>query len=220
MISEFYPDCRLTGASPVARSGMKPSPVPDGLPPPASRPRDWPDAKAPIAVIVPCQKRGVEDRGGLTASDRGARPASTTATSTARCSAWPVGTISSASPSVSASLAPTGSPSSSTRLAADRPIRCDRTHQTSVGEQPQAGKRKERLCAFCHDDYVAGRHQPNTNSGRRAFNGGDHGFRGSGNQLHQRPEPAHPFIAVFHRHRRHRGKVSAGAERAACPGED
>jgi hypothetical protein len=69
MISEFYPDCRLTGASPVARSGMKPSPVPDGLPPPASRPRDWPDAKAPIAVIVPCQKRGVEDRGGLTARD-------------------------------------------------------------------------------------------------------------------------------------------------------
>jgi hypothetical protein len=69
MISDFLSRLPTDRRQSGCQSGMKPSPVPDGLPPLASRPCDWPDAKAPIAVAVQCQKRGVEDRGGLTARD-------------------------------------------------------------------------------------------------------------------------------------------------------
>jgi len=69
MISDLYPDCRPDRRQSDCRAEMKPSPVPDGLPPSVSGPPDWPDAKAPIAVVRQCHEGWVGDHDGLTAGD-------------------------------------------------------------------------------------------------------------------------------------------------------
>jgi hypothetical protein len=57
----------------ICASFWKPSPVPDGLPPTVSGPRDWPDANAPVAVVRECHEGWVGDHGGLTAGGSGCR---------------------------------------------------------------------------------------------------------------------------------------------------